>query len=978
MMQRVENFVFRFRAFILMVLFAVTVVMFYMATGLRMDAGFTKQLPIGHDYIDTYFQYQDQFAGANRVLIVLEAKDGTIFTPDYLRELKAATDDLFFIPGVARGTVSSLWTANTRFFEITEDGIRAGDVIPPSFSADAGGMELARTNILKAGLVGRMVANDFSASMITAELQDIDPETRRRLDYFEVAKRLEENIRQKYENDKVSVKIIGFAKLMGDIADGAKSVVFFFAIAFVLTVLMLYLYCRSWTLTFVTLTASLCSLGWQFGLLYIFDFGLDPLAVLVPFLVFAIGVSHGVQQINMIGAEIANGKTKEQAARDTFSFLFLPGSVALLTCLAGFGTLYIIPIGMIQELAITASIGVALKIISNLLMLPLLASYIAPTGEYARKVQAAMASREKYWPTVAKIALPRNAFIFVGFCAMLSAIGIYVSRDLQVGDTNDGAAELWPNSRYNTDTRFIVDNFNIGVDLLTVVVETPQDTCVERRVMNLLDRFQWEMANVEGVQAAIGLPLLAKQIGTLWREGNLKWRVLPRNSDVLSQAINPISTSSGAFNQICTVMPLQIFLRDHRAETINRVVHAVEAFRDEHKLHTEIVGLINRMPGASDADKATVVHYAQQALILTAMSEFLDGNRESFQRFGLASDWLTPELDAAVKAAPADSKPVDVALATLDGIVKQAGDNDISRSQWNRVMPFVRTQVDNLPAEIKEQIDTIMQSSTEAKRARVAAMAAEYIQAHRVSIETGDRNFATTHPLDAVVAYLRTPGEKPAILEQAADYLSLPETKSEAINVRLASGNVGIMAATNEVVAKSELPMLLYVYGVVIALVLLTYREWRGSLCCVLPLIVSTIIGNWFLTWMGLGLKIATLPVLAIAVGIGVDYGIYEYNRIQRYMRAGKNPHQAYLQALKDVGSATMFTGFTLAVGVSTWSFSELKFQADMGMLLTFMFMVNMIGAVTLLPALIAVIEYIWPGKRKPLSAAEASIIRLH
>ncbi len=173
--------------------------------------------------------------------------------------------------------------------------------------------------------------------------------------------------------------------------------------------------------------------------------------------------------------------------------------------------------------------------------------------------------------------------------------------------------------------------------------------------------------------------------------------------------------------------------------------------------------------------------------------------------------------------------------------------------------------------------------------------------------------------------------------------------------------------------------MLLYVYAVVMTLVIITYREWRGALCCVIPLILSTIIGNWFLTAAGIGLKISTLPVLAIAVGIGVDYGIYEYNRIQRYMRMGVTPYAAYLQALNDVGSATMFTGGTLAIGVSTWSFSALKFQADMGLLLTFMFIVNMVGAVTLLPALVAAFETIWPLKRKPLTEEEArAISRAH
>src|SRR5690606_9493466 len=144
-------------------------------------------------------------------------------------------------------------------------------------------------NTLRAELVGRLVSRDFKAAMIRAELQDFNPETRQRLDYFEVARKLEADLRDKYVSDKIDVKIVGFAKLTGDIADGAASVVMFFSVAFVLTCFMMWLYCRSWILTMVTVGASLCSLVWQFGLLHILGFGLDPLGVLVPFLVFAIG-----------------------------------------------------------------------------------------------------------------------------------------------------------------------------------------------------------------------------------------------------------------------------------------------------------------------------------------------------------------------------------------------------------------------------------------------------------------------------------------------------------------------------------------------------------------------------------------------------------------------------------------------------------------------------------------------------------------
>ena len=786
-MKSIENFAFRFKALILGFLFILTVFMGYFATQLRMDAGFNKMLPQGHEYINTFFQYSEAFGGGNRILVVLEAKKGEIWTPEFLQTLKKATDDIFFIPGVARHTVTSLWTPNTRYLAVTEDGIEAGDVIPANFKPTPEAIKKVLENTLRADLVGRLVSTNFRAAMIRAELLDVNPETRQRLDYFDVADKLENEVRNKYISDDVDVKIIGFAKLTGDIADGAESVVQFFGVAFILTCIMLWLYCRSVRLTVVTVSSSLCSLIWQFGLLNIMGFGLDPLAVLVPFLVFAIGVSHGVQQVNMIGAEIAAGLDKEKAARVTFSFLLRPGAVALMTCLAGFATLYIIPIGMIQELAITSSIGVGLKIISNLIMLPLMASYIAPGAEYGEKVKRAMDARAKAWPYLARIAIPRNAFIFIGFCMIIGTVGFIQGSKRQIGDVHSGAGELRPEARYNLDSQYIAENFALGLNVLTVIAETPKAACIDYGVMDFLDRFSWYMKNVPGVVTTLSLTAIAKNVNALWQEGDLKMRALPRASSALAQATSNVESSSGLLDSQCSILPTHIYLADTKAETVKTVVKAAE------------------------------------------------------------------------------------------------------------------------------------------------------------------------------------------------DFINDPANQSDDIKMRIGTGNVTIVSATNQVVEHSEIPMLLYVYAVVMVLVIFVYREWRGAICCVVPLILSTIIGNWFLNGAGIGLKISTLPVLAIAVGIGVDYGIYEYNRMQRYMRMGVSPHEAYLQALNDVGSATMFTGGTLAIGVSTWIFSELKFQADMGLLLTFMFLVNMVGAITLLPAMVAALEYLWPLKRKPLTEEEArAISRAH
>ena len=201
------------------------------------------------------------------------------------------------------------------------------------------------------------------------------------------------------------------------------------------------------------------------------------------------------------------------------------------------------------------------------------------------------------------------------------------------------------------------------------------------------------------------------------------------------------------------------------------------------------------------------------------------------------------------------------------------------------------------------------------------------------------------------------------VVRAAKEFREHFDAQGMGVKLRLASGNVGVLAATNEEVEARELPMMLYVYAAIVILVLAAYRDWRAMLACCVPLTVATFLGYWFMKTLSIGLTVATLPVMVLATGIGVDYAFYIYNRLLIHLSRGEKMRPALEKALSEVGVATIFTAITLSVGVATWSFSELKFQADMGILLTFMFMVNMVMAITVLPAFAVVLDHVFPRK---------------
>ncbi len=863
MLEKLENIVFRSRLIILGFFAAFTIYSGYYATQQNMTAGFEKQLPAGHEYIQTFQEYRDRLFGSNRIIIVLKQRDGVIWNKDYFTTYKDLTDELFYLPGVARHTLTSLWTPNSRYFEITEDGFVADDVIPSTITIDnlddqcvsrlktaslattcEPALSIIENNVIRGGFVGRLVANDFSAAMVRAELLDLDVKTGERLDYFDLAEKLETDIRAKFENDTYEIQIIGFAKLIGDIADGAGTVVQFFAVALILTIMSVYVYARSAVLTFLPLFCSLTSLVWQFGILKLLGYGLDPLAILVPFLVFAIGVSHGVQQINLITAEISKGSSSDEAARASFRGLLIPGSMALVTDLVGFGTLYFIPIQMIQELAITASIGVALKILTNLVMLPVMVSFFRIDDGFAARAAKARETRIRIMQTIGNVANPKAAVAIVLLAIALFVTAFLQSQDRHVGALHAGSPELRKEARYNEDSRAIADKFALGLNLLTVIVETPAEACINYPYMKYLNEFTWYLRNVEGVSLVLSLPYVTRQSSSGFNEGNLKWQALPRNKYALVQSVSPIGTSTGLLDEDCTLLTQLIFLDDAKATTIERVTKAVKTFRDEQPAPIANLMVLTEPP-VRDASG----------------------------------------YDLGIKADVVD-----------DGVT--------------------------------------------------SALAITY-----------DVESDTPESL---------------LTELAGQGLDVTSSEVSGVSIRLASGNMGVQAAVNEEIEISELPMMMYVYMTIIALVVLTYRDWRATIACCMPLTLATFMGYWFMEVLEIGLTVATLPVMVLAVGLGVDYAFYIYNRIQFHLSQGDEVTLSFKKTLNETGMAVVFTALTLAIGVSTWAFSALKFQADMGLLLAFMFMINMVMAVTVLPAIAVVLEMIVPRKEPPKAPSGA------
>ncbi|WP_200625983.1 efflux RND transporter permease subunit [Pseudomonas sp. LAM2023] len=762
-----ERLVFNHRLSFVLGMLLVTLVLGYMAlTRLELRPSFDKMLPQSHPYIHNYLENRSSLRGlGNAVRVVVENTQGDIFDPGYLQTLRHINDELFLSQGVDRAWVKSLWSPAVRWTEVTEEGFQGGPVMPDGYQGAAADIEQLRQNIERANIVGSLVARDFKSSMLIVPLLDQDSATGKGLDYHAFSEKLEQLRSQYQASGQYRIHVIGFAKLVGDLIDGLIQMMAFFALALLTSLVIIYCYTRCVRSTLLVVLCSLTAVVWQLGIVAWLGYAIDPYSILVPFLIFAIGVSHAAQKMNGILQDIGRGTHRQVAARYTFRRLFVAGVTALLADAVGFAVLMLIDIPVIQDLAITASIGVAVLIFTSLLLMPVALSYVGVGRKAAERALAidARAARHRgfgrLWDLLDRFTERKWASAALLAALVLAVLGIRGSLQLQIGDLDSGAPELRADSRYNLDNAYITQHYALSSDTFAVMVKTAPEGCLQYQTLVLADRLAWELQQLPGVQTTVSLANAVRQITAGTYEGNPRLNSLQHNQDVLNYAAQQASVNAPElFNNDCSLMPVIAYLKDHRADTL----------------------------------------------------------------------------------------------------------------------------------------------------AQVAAVAERFAQAN----SNAEQQFL------------------------------------------LAAGSAGIEAATNVVVREANHRMLLLVYLAVTLFCLFTFRSWRATLVAILPLMLTSVLCEALMVAMGIGVKVATLPVIALGVGIGVDYALYLLSVQLHYQRTGLSLAQAYQKAVAFTGRVVGLVGITLAAGVVGWAWSPIKFQADMGLLLTFMFLWNMLGALVLIPAL--------------------------
>ena len=761
-MKNLAASIFKLRVPLLSIFAILTVFFIYRACQLEVATDFSNMIPQNHEYMKNYEPHKSIFGGGNEIKVEVSRKDKTILDKYFLEKLVQITEDVMFVKGVDRLTINTLISPETMFVRVTEEGYEMDRIVPPNIPDSPEAMDNIMNMIVQAGLLGRMVSMDLKAVMITGNIYESG------VDYLRVYRELNQ-IRDKYSDDDISIHINGFAMVVGFVRDALPKIFLMFGLTCIITILILWQYFRRFWSALLPLLSGAVSVAWGLGISQIIGLKLDPMTTIVPFLIFSIGVSHGIQMLQRYLEECANFEKGYDAALRSLEQLMVPGVVAMVTDAIGFFTIVMVPIGMIRDLALSASIGIASIIVANIFGLTLTLSFfpnqLKAGGKTPKDKPESIMSR--LLTRLSALTWGKNAYIVTTVSFVLLISSFLLARTMTVGDVNPGEPLLWEDSVYNQDAKKMMTDFLLGVDTLSIVVAGDEaGTCKNSDVLQIMEEFEWELAHIPGVTAVLSPLALAKTVNEMIHEGDIRWRSLPKATNELAY----LFASAGSVRDTifmdmgCQNMNIRIFLSDHKGNTIREVIRKANEFIADHPLP--------------------------------------EGHR------------------------------------------------------------FV-----------------------------------------------------------------------------------------------LAGSNAGVMAATNEEVDSAQEPMLFWVYFSVFMFCLVFYRSFKAPLFILLPLFIVSIMSDAFMRLFGLGLNVNTLPVAALGVGIGVDYGIYMYSRLLEEKKKTEDFSFISQKTLHTTGAAILFNASAKTVGVLTWLMSDLKFQADMGVLMAFIYIANFFGALILLPALVYIFD---------------------
>ena len=586
----IEVFVFYHPKVFLSVILLATVFFASRIPYLEMYSNFADLLPQEHPYIELHNDVKDTFGGANNVVMAISVEEGDIFNSDTLASIHRLTLGVDELPGVNHNLVRSLTHRTVRKTWLTEMGNMNSeayyDPLYPDISAEK--LDQLRLDVMANPTVyGLLVSPDLKSALIRATFNE------GQLDYVAIFKQLGElkdeveHLRASESAPGVHIYATGQPVLMGWVYSYLDQIIqiFFMTIAILLTLLVAYFRTRGYGIL-LPLIGVLISATWGLGIVSLLGYNLDPLTLVIPFLITARAMSHGIQLVERYYVEAHSAKDNHDAARRTFETLFRPGTLGIVSDAVG---LLLISLGSSPinvKLGIYASIWASSVVITVLIAVPLVLSLLPLSkmeGDAADAVQAG------FFASLARFVTSRGGSLTV----LLLALAVYIgggvlSSNVQIGESEPGSPILYPDHDYNVSSKNINDNFP-GSEEMYIVASTNEPGGIKRpEVLRALQDFQIHMLKDPEMGGSKGMPDLVKQVNQILHNDDPRWAVIPDEASYVGGLMFAFMASSpipGALKEFVDTddqtANLVFFYKDHKGETLRRAIHMAKEWIDD-------------------------------------------------------------------------------------------------------------------------------------------------------------------------------------------------------------------------------------------------------------------------------------------------------------------------------------------------------------------------------------------------------------
>lgn len=589
--------IFRFPKTVLLLLIALTLVFLSQIPGLRIYTDFANLLPQQHPYIQLHNSIKDSFGGANVLVVGVEFEDQDIFSNANLALLDRVTLAVDSLPGVNHNLVASVTHRNSRKIWLTEVGSINSVPYYDSTRDEYSESELAQMRSDVAAnprVLGPLVSPDFKMALIKAQLIE------GKLDYQQTFAQLQQLIQQE-SRAGVNIYATGQPVLVGWAYTYMDQILQIFIFTLLIMLALLIFHFRRAYGVLIPLGGVLVSTIWGLGIISFLGYNLDPLGLVIPFLIAARAMSHGVQLVERYYAEVLIWGEGSKAARATFDSLFKPGSLGVVSDAVGLSLIAIGSIPLNTQLGIYASLWGITVIGTVLISVPVLLS-ILPTPKNARISETAL--RYIGHSCSRTVTRPGSARVLLLVAGALVGCGLFASSKVQIGDSEPGSPILYPDHNYNVSSRIINERFP-GSEELYIVAETAEKGGLKRpEVLKALASLQAHMLQDPEVGASKGLTDLIKQVNRLMHNDDPAWYQIPHDAGYVGglmftyMASSPVPGALNEFNDTDDrIANIVFYYKDRQGETIRRAIYMAKQWIAEHG--NDVEGLTIKLAGGT-------------------------------------------------------------------------------------------------------------------------------------------------------------------------------------------------------------------------------------------------------------------------------------------------------------------------------------------------------------------------------------------